>query len=617
MTQAVGQYELIRRIGSGGMAEVWMGRRASVGGATKSVAIKLMAPRVAQDERHRRMFLAEARLSMLMTHSNVVQVFDAGEDDGRLYLVMEWIDGLNLAQLCELRRREGQPWPPAQVGYVIGEVLRGLAYAHHLTHEGRTECVVHRDVSPHNVLVSTSGEVKIADFGVARLSSEETSGLHIKGKLRYMAPEQLAGRSKEPSVDLYGVGAMLHELLTGARFRDQADEVELYGQILGGHIPPLQVPDVPPELVSLREGLLQAEVRQRIPSATRALEYLAAWAGYRNMAVELGSLCRTAMGVVAPRSGIEPTDRSLGPLGQAGGRSVGSSGPVIAGTETEAATGAARTSGAAPAAMPTRTSGAMPQAATPTRTSGAVQAAAPTRTSGAVHAAMPIPASEAMAVAATRTSVVTHRPGPRPQGRRGLLAASAILGLGFLAGGIGVAVMVRGREGDEREPSEGGGAIEPPPTEDPSVVAQADAKADERMHDPIADDSSAGQGTTAITTGVATDESTALGTTGTSPSLEDDGSSGEAAAPASATRRAPKSAKVKFGLRSPVRFAYVRIGRKEFSVDPVAERTLPAGRTSIWWRSSADGPWVDGGTFTFEAGRRYQVRLTKSGPVVE
>lgn len=592
VTQTVGQYELIRRIGSGGMADVWVGRRASVGGATKSVAIKLMAPRVAQDERHRRMFLAEARLSMLMTHSNVVQVFDAGEDEGRLFLVMEWIDGLNLAQLCELQRREGKPWPPRLVGYVIGEVLRGLAYAHHLTHEGQTQCVVHRDISPHNVLVSTSGEVKIADFGVARLSSEETSGLHIKGKLRYMAPEHLAGRSREPSVDLYGVGAVLHELLTGSRFREEADEVDLYGQILGGHLPPLGVTGIPLELASLREGLLQPEARQRIPTAARALEYLSAWAGYRNAAAELGTLCRGAMGVMAPRSGVDsgPTQRS-----------------VDVGADTEAASVATRTSGRAAAG-----SGIVRAAST--RTSGAM-GAADTRTSGAVARAVPASAVETEAMAAP--------PPPRPKGRRAALIAVGVLGMGFVAGGIGVGLTLRGRGRDgEAEPDEGGGDGAP----SPEPVAIDDGLAGPAAVEPSASSTSGaatvGQGDTSVP------EPDTVGTAGgTTAEISDgDGSSGgdgtDGRAPteptSSSPRRPPKKATVKFGLRSPVRVAYVRVGRsKGFAVDPVAERSVPAGRQSIWWRATPDGPWVDGGRFTFDAGRRYQLRLTKSGPVLE
>lgn len=585
MTQTVGQYELIRRIGSGGMAEVWMGRRASVGGATKSVAIKFMSARVAGDERHRRMFLAEARLSMLMTHSNVVQVFDAGEEDGRLYLVMEWIDGLNLAQLSELRRREGQPWPPRLSGYVVGEVLRGLAYAHHLTHEGQPMCVVHRDISPHNVLVSTSGEVKLADFGVARLASEETSGLHIKGKLRYMAPEHLAGRSREPTVDLFGVGAVLHELLAGARFRDEADEVDLYGQILGGHVPPLTVPGVPPELASLREGLLRAEPRQRIPTAARALEYLSAWAGYRNAAAELGTLCRAAMGVVAPRSGIDsgPTEHSVD--GQA---------------DTLTPSAATRTSGRVAGAMGSRTSGA---------------AAAATRTSGGGKGVELLPS-----LAATEAG-----PAPRPGGRRALLVGGGIVGAGFLLGGIGVAAM-RWRDPDAPEGERPRVAVEPAagsgPTPSPTPAAGPTAAMEE---EPVLVEP---RGVSPATSDVgATPEGSGDGgTTGGEVGGETTGAEpAEPAEPAPAavvpepSRRASAPATVKLGLRNPIRFAYVRFGRrgKSFVVDPRAERSVSAGRHSIWWKESPDAPWRDGGSFTFEAGRQYQVRLTSSGPVAE
>lgn len=608
MTERVGQYELVRRIGSGGMADVWMGRRASVGGAQKSVAIKFMSARVAADERHRRMFLAEARLSMLMTHSNVVQVFDAGEDAGRLYLVMEWIDGLNLAQLCELRRREGQgPWPPRLAGYVIGEVLRGLAYAHHLTHEGQPLCVVHRDISPHNVLVSTSGEVKIADFGVARLTTEETSGVHIKGKLRYMAPEHLAGRSREPTVDLYGVGAVLHELLTGTRFRDEADEVDLYGQILGGYVPPLAVPGVPPELASLREGLLQAEPRQRIPTAARALEYLAAWAGYRNASAELGTLCRATMGVVAPRSGLEsaPTQRAS----------------VDAQADTESPSVATHTAGAA-----TRTSGAEPVA---TRTSGAVPVAG-----------LRMPSSPPSRMA-------TQASAPRAVRRRALLVGAGILGTGFAVGGIAVAWLrgrspearrdepgpVAQRDADAAAADAGQGSRELAPDRDapgeaepqdrePGPTADAAADAGQRSRAPIVGEreaASTGDGPEAQPDADPSAGASAA-TTGGDETTGEPNETKAGPGPSSEPRRKPSGrATVELRLRAPLRVAYVRLGDRGqgFPVDPMAERTVTAGRTTIWWRESPDGAWRKGKGFTFEAGRRYTVRLTTGGPVLE
>lgn len=555
-----------------------MGRRASVGGAQKSVAIKFMSARVAADERHRRMFLAEARLSMLMTHSNVVQVFDAGEDAGRLYLVMEWIDGLNLAQLCELQRGEGKPWAPRLSAYVIGEVLRGLAYAHHLTHEGKPLCVVHRDVSPHNVLVSTSGEVKLADFGVARLTTEETSGVHIKGKLRYMAPEHLAGRSREPTVDLYGVGAVLHEMLTGTRFRDEADEVDLYGQILGGYVPPLGVGGVPPELASLRDGLLQAEPRQRIPTAARALEYLGAWAGYRNAAVELGALCRAAMGVVAPRSGIEsvPTLRSVDP-------EADTQSPSVA---THTAHGP----------VPTRTSGAAPAA-----------------TSGAVPVAVARPTS-APTLAATSS---------RPIRRRGLLVGASVLGLGFTVGGVAVAVVrMRGREGsrdDGERPATGGVAapvapVEPAPpggadegqggsagVAPPARPSVGEASAVEGEPDPEASTSSGepGAGDPGPTTGV-------------EPASVDD----EPSEPVPARRKPKAPAVVELRLRG-LRTAEVRIGKLEAIVQPIATLKVPAGTHAVQWRAQASAPWNKGRKVSFAAGGHVLLRVTPGGIEIE
>ncbi len=219
-------------------------------------------------------------------------------------MIMEWVDGMNLSELARQLRAAGQRMPLPVVAFVIGEVLRGLAYAHTITHEGDPLGVVHRDVSPQNVLISVSGEVKLTDFGVARLAQEDTSGVHAKGKLRYMSPEQVRGHSSRPTVDLYAVGAILHELLDGTKFRDARDETHLYGLALGGEVPALRIPDVPRELDELRLALLETEPGARVQTAERALELLMRWPGYRNASMELGRLCRAFMGVAAPRSGI-------------------------------------------------------------------------------------------------------------------------------------------------------------------------------------------------------------------------------------------------------------------------------------------------------------------------
>lgn len=597
MGHRIGEYELVHRIGSGGMAEVWMGRRALPGGATKSVAIKFMAASMADSERHRKMFLDEARLSMLLSHSNVVQVFDAGLDGQRMYMVMEWVDGLNLSQLVQLAKAAGQPISLSVVGYVIGEVLQGLSYAHELRHEGRQLGIVHRDISPHNVLVSLSGEVKLADFGVARLAVEETTGVNIKGKLRYMAPEHLAGRTKSAKVDLFGVGAILHELLSGDRFRADADEVALYHQILGGHTPELVRTDVPPELVALRLGLLEPDETRRLPSADAALQQLEAWAGYRNAAGELARMCRGFTGVDAPRSGLH----------------------VHARVEPDAA----------PSDTPTAT----------THTSMVGRAREHTSPTGDAGTPRPHDPSNTWAAASGR------------EPRRGLLLAGVIGGAVVLSIASALGVMAYRKRAQESSselvaqapsdpPSDGISRTPEPEPEPPAgpdlapTVAKANGDATTGTkasgeaptievaappREPAADPTAKPVAEPATSTPVEP-------STTSTPVEADTPSSPTPRASTGTGTKKPKPAaptpKVKvavvFRLKSPLRFAWARIDSGEgFAVEPKATRTVTAGSHTIDWRADDTKPWVSGGRFEIVAGSSATIRIGSSGPHLE
>jgi serine/threonine protein kinase len=294
--RTVGPYELIRHLGTGGMGEVWMGRRTTLGGGAKSVALKLLSGNRVDGENARKMFLEEARLSMLLTNANIVQVFDVGEDRETCYMAMEWVDGLDLSAFAARLRSRGERLPIQLIAYIVGEILKALAYAHDLKHEGTRLTIIHRDISPHNVMISFSGEVKLMDFGIARMASEQTSGVHVKGKLRYMPPEQLRGSTREPTIDLFAVGAILHELLDGRPFRgDVVDEPRLYGMILDGEVAPLSCVEVPREIDELRQGLLAPNVTDRIPSARAAFRKLSEWPGYRDGKFELEDLINSVL----------------------------------------------------------------------------------------------------------------------------------------------------------------------------------------------------------------------------------------------------------------------------------------------------------------------------------
>ncbi len=300
----VGEYELTQKIGAGGMGEVWLGRRAATDGFSKTVAVKFPPAHLAGDARARRSFVREVQLSMHLSHSNIVQVFDVGEAEGRLFMVMEWVDGCDVRRLLEGETTPGGGAPICVAAHITAEILRALEYAHTLRHEGAALGIVHRDVSPHNVLISTSGEVKLTDFGVARTEHEETSGMHVPGKLRYMAPEQFKGARRSPTMDLYAVGAILHELLSGRRFREAAQEGELYRLILEGHVPDVDRDDVPAPLEALRRSLLAPTPAGRPGSASEALRFLEDIESPAQARRELAVRCREITGVEAPRSGV-------------------------------------------------------------------------------------------------------------------------------------------------------------------------------------------------------------------------------------------------------------------------------------------------------------------------
>ena len=220
----VGRYDVLSLLGTGGMGMVYRACLSGPGQSKKVVALKILHAHLSLESDFVEMFLTETRLAMALAHRNVVQSFDAGVADGRQFIVMEFIDGCSLRDLMksfDAHRR--LPLPLAL--FIAREICAALEYAHSYSGVAARHGVIHRDVSPGNVLISSHGDLKLADFGVAKALSalQETSVSHVKGKLHYMPPEQLAGRAERRS-DLYALGVVLHELVTGEAWKDHASD---------------------------------------------------------------------------------------------------------------------------------------------------------------------------------------------------------------------------------------------------------------------------------------------------------------------------------------------------------------------------------------------------------
>jgi hypothetical protein len=293
MSAEFGEYRLARLMGEGGMAQVWSALRQTLGGPMRC-AVKIIRPAHADDPKYREMFQREARLSLALSgHGNVVSVFDVGEHEGRSYLAMELVEGATLAVLA---RRVGKPWPVAPAVYVVAGVLRALCHIHGHSVDGVPQGIVHRDVTPHNVMISARGEIKLMDFGIAQRADAEPCLGGALGKLAYVPREQVEGEPDQRS-DLYAAGALLYELLDGRRFRWHcADEDAYFLEIYRDRAPTLARKDVPPAVLAVLRGLLQPDRERRIATAAEALRQLEAWPGFRWAISELEAIYAAAIG---------------------------------------------------------------------------------------------------------------------------------------------------------------------------------------------------------------------------------------------------------------------------------------------------------------------------------
>ncbi|KIG15269.1 Serine/threonine-protein kinase PknB [Enhygromyxa salina] len=249
------------------MGQVWSAIKRSDDGLQMPCAIKVLHPALAMTNEDRERFFGEARIAAQLDHGRIVKVVDTSEVQGSPCLVMEWVDGVNLRNLIDRAEKAGTRRLGVDISlYIVGEILSALEYAHGRTVAGEHAGVVHYDVTPGNILVSSSGEVKLTDFGIARFAktSEATMSRSI-GTPRYMSPEQMTGRVRMQS-DIYSLGVVLHELLEGERFLGNCTVAEFQSSVLGGHIPDLTVPDIPAWVDQLRRRMLGTRPEDR-PSA--------------------------------------------------------------------------------------------------------------------------------------------------------------------------------------------------------------------------------------------------------------------------------------------------------------------------------------------------------------
>jgi eukaryotic-like serine/threonine-protein kinase len=277
--KSCGRYQLLEVLGRGGMADVYSACRADVEGPRRRFALKVLQRKWSMDPQLRAMFASEARLTTGLHHPNLVRVYEAGEHLGVPFMVMEYIDGVSCAKILRTVAGRGERFPEGAALVICAEVLKGLAHAHGAKDEKNQPLgIVHRDVSPGNILISRSGRVKLTDFGIARSTQidHHTDPGQVKGKFGYMSPEQVMGDEElDARSDLFSLGVVLAEMLLGRRLFSGKGEFEVLTRMYEADVRILheESSKLSPVLVTLLEKALQRDRADRFQSAE---EFLAA-----------------------------------------------------------------------------------------------------------------------------------------------------------------------------------------------------------------------------------------------------------------------------------------------------------------------------------------------------
>jgi len=268
----IGPYQVLERISAGGMAEVYRAKQTGADNFERPVAIKRILPHIARDPNFIAMFQAEAKLAVQLQHGNICQIYQLGRHEDSFYIALEYVDGRDVGAILDLHQKQNRPIPLPQAGYIIARVCEGLDYAHNKkSSQGEPLNIIHRDISPPNLLISYEGEIKLIDFGLAKAvgSSVQTQAGIIKGKLAYMSPEQVRGATLDLRSDVFAVGIVFFELLTARRLFRRDSDLETFDAVRQCRVPrPSEInPSIPKALEEILLTALARDVDKRYQSA--------------------------------------------------------------------------------------------------------------------------------------------------------------------------------------------------------------------------------------------------------------------------------------------------------------------------------------------------------------
>lgn len=299
------------------MAEVFRGEALSVQGFKKQVAIKRVLPHLAQNKSFISMFLDEARLGARLNHANIVTVFDIGAADNTFFIVMEYVDGCNLKAIIEHFRQMGRRLPVKESIYICMETCRGLSYAHEITDEENEPLhIVHRDISPPNILLSKRGEIKVTDFGLAKATTqlEKTDPGVVKGKFSYLAPEAASGEGVDARADIFALGIVLWEMIAGRRLFLGETDYQTVKLVQQANVPSLQRlnPEVDAELEAVIMKALTRDPNDRYQSAREFGDALASYLFGKQLKVTSYDIANLVKEVVERKNrSVKPQEASI------------------------------------------------------------------------------------------------------------------------------------------------------------------------------------------------------------------------------------------------------------------------------------------------------------------